>query len=383
MVIGPISLQWWAITFIQGVFCAIAYDALAAFFIRPARPFSRRLWALLNFLGRTLTILLALSTVLVLEMDRRHGLRDTAQAHDFARLLHPFSSAPLFSLAGREELGGHCFNFTSKTLDHYQVLNLPRDASQDQIRPAYVSLSRACHPDKLKGVSWDAANENYQVLRRAYDDLKDELSRCTYECNELYGTLWRTARERAHCGKCFERRLWSLVGKVPKTAATGAETETKAHKAAAEQGHHDRDDDHVAGQRDDYGDGVDGEGEEAHHLVHARQGGTVSTALRAAIARTSLVLKTYASSALSAARGCLESLRDGVTQKHAPYIVLPMRGCVERFNGSALGTLVPRVAMVMMNKVGVLLVHWRVGEATKMDWSFAVTRPTVFSTFRY
>lgn len=137
-------------------------------------------------------------------------------------------SFPLFSSpAGREEVG-RCFNFTSRALDHYQVLNLSRDVLQDQIRPSYMTLARVCHPDKLmkEAVGWEAANANFERLRLAYDILADELSRCRYECDVLFDIFSRTMREWRRCGDCSRLKYWRF-GAAEEEKRTGSKKKMK------------------------------------------------------------------------------------------------------------------------------------------------------------
>ena len=61
--------------------------------------------------------------------------------------------------------------------DYYQTLNVPRNASQDDIKKAYRKLAHQYHPDKQSGdeSKFKEVNEAYQVLsdpkkRSSYDN---------------------------------------------------------------------------------------------------------------------------------------------------------------------------------------------------------------------
>jgi curved DNA-binding protein len=62
--------------------------------------------------------------------------------------------------------------------DYYQVMGVPREASQEDIKRAYRKLARKYHPD----VSKDAkAEEKFKELGEAYEVLKDPEKRTAYD----------------------------------------------------------------------------------------------------------------------------------------------------------------------------------------------------------
>ncbi|OQS00935.1 hypothetical protein THRCLA_05818 [Thraustotheca clavata] len=70
------------------------------------------------------------------------------------------------------------FNSTPE-VDYYAALNVPRAASGDEIRRAFLSLSREFHPDKtVHGIE---ANEEYPRLDRAYKVLSSPPLRLAYD----------------------------------------------------------------------------------------------------------------------------------------------------------------------------------------------------------
>ncbi|KAF9624223.1 hypothetical protein IFM89_008161 [Coptis chinensis] len=66
---------------------------------------------------------------------------------------------------------------------HYEILNISRDSTQEEIRSAYKKLALQRHPDKLiqTGIPPDQATSAFQELVNAYEVLSDPRERAWYD----------------------------------------------------------------------------------------------------------------------------------------------------------------------------------------------------------
>jgi len=73
--------------------------------------------------------------------------------------------------------------------DYYEVMGVPRDATQDDIKRAYRKLARKYHPD----VSDDPeAEARFKEVGEAYEVLKDPEKRAAYD---QLGANWKQGQD--------------------------------------------------------------------------------------------------------------------------------------------------------------------------------------------
>jgi curved DNA-binding protein len=90
--------------------------------------------------------------------------------------------------------------------DYYEVLGVPRTASQDEIQRAYRKLARTLHPDVNSDPS---AEERFKEVSQAYDVLSDPQTRRRYDAfgpdfrqvpEDVDPGTWARSRARAGAG---------------------------------------------------------------------------------------------------------------------------------------------------------------------------------------
>ena len=65
--------------------------------------------------------------------------------------------------------------------DYYDTLNVPKNASDEDIKKAYRKLAMKHHPDRNQGDTNKAAEEKFKEAKEAYEMLSDEQKRAAYD----------------------------------------------------------------------------------------------------------------------------------------------------------------------------------------------------------
>jgi len=79
-----------------------------------------------------------------------------------------------------------------KFRDYYEVLDVPRTATADEIKRAYRKLARKHHPDLQPAAERSAAAERFKEINEAYEVLSDADKRAKYDA---LGANWKSGMD--------------------------------------------------------------------------------------------------------------------------------------------------------------------------------------------
>lgn len=79
-----------------------------------------------------------------------------------------------------------------KYIDYYEVLGIPKTASEKEIKQAYRKLARQHHPDLHQGDAKTEAEEKFKLINEAYEVLGDPDKRAKYD---KLGMNWKAGDE--------------------------------------------------------------------------------------------------------------------------------------------------------------------------------------------
>ena len=79
-----------------------------------------------------------------------------------------------------------------KFQDYYELLGVPRTASEDEIKKAYRKLALKWHPDRHPAEGKAKAEEKFKQISEAYEVLSDSKTRQRYDA---LGQNWKHGQE--------------------------------------------------------------------------------------------------------------------------------------------------------------------------------------------
>ncbi|CAH1760477.1 15182_t:CDS:10 [Entrophospora sp. SA101] len=109
-----------------------------------------------------------------------------------------FDENNTFSNDSNNRLGEETLEELEKSLnpppiDYYGILNVSKEATENEIKDSYKKLCRTFHPDKhLDPESKSTAEKNFQIIHKAYEVLTDPTKRTIYDMfgEEGLNTSW-------------------------------------------------------------------------------------------------------------------------------------------------------------------------------------------------
>lgn len=95
--------------------------------------------------------------------------------------------------------------------DFYEVLGVPKNASEDEIKKAYRKLAMKHHPDRNQGDSAKVAEEKFKEAKEAYEMLSDAQKRAAYD---QYGHAGVDPNMRGGPGEGFQGGFAEAFGDI-------------------------------------------------------------------------------------------------------------------------------------------------------------------------
>ena len=101
-------------------------------------------------------------------------------------------------------------------LDPYSILGVSRDASMDEIKKAYRTLSRKYHPDaNINNPNKDQAEEKFKQVQQAYDQIVKEREGGTSRTTGMVDLAALRAAIRPRRIRCLWRCGQRLIISMP------------------------------------------------------------------------------------------------------------------------------------------------------------------------
>jgi len=104
--------------------------------------------------------------------------------------------------------------------DYYDVLGVPKNATEEDIKKAYRKLAMKHHPDRNQGSDAAKSEEKFKEAKEAYEMLSDGQKRAAYDQHGHAGVdpTWAAAAAR----------VAKVLAALPKPSATSSATSVAA-----------------------------------------------------------------------------------------------------------------------------------------------------------
>ena len=96
--------------------------------------------------------------------------------------------------------------------DFYEVLGVPKNASDDDIKKAYRKLAMKYHPDRNQGDAAKEAEAKFKEISEAFSVLSDAEQRKEYDAIKAMGSGARFTSGGAGAGGGFEDVFSNIFG---------------------------------------------------------------------------------------------------------------------------------------------------------------------------
>lgn len=93
-------------------------------------------------------------------------------------------------------------------MDYYQILQVDRKASKEELKKAYKRLSRKFHPDN----AGEEGREKLEQVQKAYEILGDEAKREAYDCEHIRNKQKKNDQTRTETVKEEQSNYQDLQG---------------------------------------------------------------------------------------------------------------------------------------------------------------------------
>ena len=113
----------------------------------------------------------------------------------------------------------------AEVTDYYSLLGIPETATPDQVKRAYRSVARTCHPDRNPGDV--EAEERFKAVQRAYHVLSSPERRRLYDLRMLGRGIDASAYREPSLSGSLDPLMSLFFGDNPATGIRGADAEAQ------------------------------------------------------------------------------------------------------------------------------------------------------------